>query len=98
MEKPAPTVRPGSIKHASTEAGTKREVFESVREMQELGPGVVAVTEGFDKAKQLEQEVRRELVHPRWESFKAFTKDLGSLTWKKLKTSARSLKPEFYQG
>jgi len=62
------------VKHARAEAEAKREVFESVREMQELGPGVVAVTEGFDRARQVEQEAKRELVHPRWESFKEFTK------------------------
>jgi len=96
--KPAPIITPSMVKHARAEAEAKREVFESVREMQELGPGVVAVTEGFDRARQVEQEAKRELVHPRWESFKEFTKTLASQSWRQLKTNMRSLKSEFYQG
>jgi len=96
--KPAPIITPSMVKHARAEAEAKREVFESVREMQELGPGVVAVTEGFDRARQVEQEAKRELVHPRWESFKEFTKTLASQSWRQLRTNMRSLKSEFYQG
>ncbi|MEM4452172.1 MAG: hypothetical protein QW182_03070 [Thermosphaera sp.] len=96
--KPAPIITPSMVKHAVGEAGMRRKVFESLREMQELGPGIVAVTEGFDRAKQVEQEVKEELVHPRWESFKTFAKDLGSQSWMQLKVNVRSLKSEFYQG
>ncbi|MEM0460465.1 MAG: PKD domain-containing protein [Thermofilaceae archaeon] len=98
LEKPAPIVTPSMVKHARTEAEAKREVFESVREMQELGPGVVAVTEGADRAKQVEQEVKEELVHPRWESFKTFTREIASQSWRQLRTNLRSLQSEFYQG
>ncbi|MEM1696933.1 MAG: hypothetical protein QXQ90_10120 [Desulfurococcaceae archaeon] len=96
--KPAPIITPSMVKHARAEAEARREVFESVREMQELGPGVVAVTEGFDRAKQVEQEVKEELVHPRWESFKTFTREIASQSWRQLRTNLRSLKSEFYQG
>ncbi|MEM1679578.1 MAG: hypothetical protein QXY26_08460 [Ignisphaera sp.] len=94
----APVITPSMVKRAKTEADMKKEVFESVREMQELGPGIVAVTEGFDRAKQVEQEVKNELVHPRWESFKTFTREIASQSWRQLRTNLRSLKSEFYQG
>jgi len=54
----------------------------------------VAVTEGTDKAGQIGQEIKQELVHPRWESFKAFTKDLGPQSWRQLKTNARAMARE----
>jgi len=96
--KPAPIITPSMVKHARAEAEAKREVFESVREMLELGPGIVAVTDGFEKARQVAEAVEAEKIRPRWESFKAFTKDLSSLTWRQLRTNMRSLKSEFYQG
>lgn len=94
----APIITPSMVKHAKTEAEMKRGVSESLREMQELGPRIVATMEGFDRARQVEQEAKQELVHPRWEAFKTFAKDLGSQSWMQLKVNVRSLKSEFYQG
>ncbi|MEM4951944.1 MAG: hypothetical protein QXV81_06760 [Ignisphaera sp.] len=98
IARPAPIITPSMVKHAVGEARMRRKVFESLREMQELGPGIVATMEGFDRARQIEQEAKQELVHPRWESFKEFTKTLASQSWRQLRTNLRSLQSEFYQG
>jgi len=81
-EKPAPIITPSMVKHARTKAELKRDVFESVREMQELGPGIVSVFEGPERAQQIAQEI--EPIHPRWKSFKTFAKDLGSQSWRQV--------------
>ncbi|MEM1842228.1 MAG: PKD domain-containing protein [Ignisphaera sp.] len=94
----APIITPSMVKRAKTEADMKKEVFESVREMQELGPGIVATIEGFDRVRQIEQEAKQELVHPRWESFKAFTKTLASQSRSQLRTNVHALVNHFKEG
>ncbi|MEM4593343.1 MAG: hypothetical protein QW196_08095, partial [Sulfolobales archaeon] len=92
-----PIVTPGMVRHATAESKTVRAVAESVREMQEYGPKLLSALGEAERARQVEREVRQELVRPRWESFKAFASDLSKQSWRQLRVNLGALKSEFYQ-